>query len=60
MEFCLDLSPGTARNPWDLSPLEVGEEILCGEVGLLSLLSKDPDALSSGIDIRLAWLVELA
>jgi hypothetical protein len=55
MEFCLDLALGTAKKPVDLSPpLEVGDDILCGDVGLLSRLSKEFDARSSGIDILLA------
>ena len=58
IEFCLDLKPGTARNPpVALSPpLDVGEDTLCGEVGLLSRLSKEVEARSSGTDIRLAVL----
>jgi hypothetical protein len=57
MEFCLDLDPGTARNPIDLSPhLDAGDETLCGDVGRLSLslLSKDVEARSSGIEVLLA------
>lgn len=61
IEFCLDLEFGTARNPLDLSPpFDVGDETLCGDVGLLSLLSKDGAARSSGIEIPLAWLGRLA
>jgi hypothetical protein len=47
MEFCRDRNPGTARKPVDLSPLDVGDEMLWGEVGRLSR-SKEGDARSSG------------
>lgn len=53
IEFCLDRNPGTARKSLP-PPLDVGDETLCGEVGLLSLLSKEVEARSSGTDIRLA------
>lgn len=60
-EFCLDLAPGTDKNPCDLSAhFDVGEEMLWGEVGRLSLLSNDSFPRGSGIEDLLALLLWLA
>lgn len=45
-ELPLDRAPGTDRNVCGF-PCDVGEETLCGEVGRLSLLSKEFEGRSS-------------
>ena len=60
-EFPLDLVLGTAKN-WCGSalPFAVGEDTLCGEVGLLSLLSKEFAGRSSGdLDVEGAVVVAM-
>jgi len=51
-EFPLDREPGTARKLCESFPhLDVGDDTLCGEVGLLSLLSKEFAARKSVGDV---------
>ena len=50
-ELPRDLAPGTARKLCGFPHCDAGDETLCGDVGLLSLLSNEPAARSSiGVD----------
>ena len=48
IEFPLECAPGTDKRFPPLFHFAVGEETLCGEIGLLALLSKEPVLRSSG------------
>ena len=48
MEFPLECAPGTESRFAPLLDFVTGEDTLCGETGLLALLSKDPALRSSG------------
>ena len=53
-ELPRDLAPGTARKLCGFPHCDAGDETLCGDVGLLSLLSNEPAARRS-IEVDRCW-----